>query len=90
MPATDEEFDYIFGQIDELMRDGNFNILSDMLKSYSENLTVLDTAVILVILTAILPAKSKIPFWESFSCLAEDCLKQRHPDDYHQMLQGLI
>ena len=67
--------DLIYDRVDELMREGRFQILDEILSHIRVNKMTVD--VLLGLLTATLPAKKKLPSRPSFFREAERSIKDR-------------
>jgi len=72
---TDAALDLIYDSIDEMMRGGQFSELDSLLERLPTN--TLSADMLLGVLTATLPARSRLANRKEFFCDVEACLKDR-------------
>ena len=81
----DNEIDYIVS----LIYSGDFSFVSTLLDKSCDIIKETDTEILLTLLVASSPAKSKIESRPLFYKMVKEEFQERHPDRWETLLEGL-
>jgi len=84
---SDYELDQLHNTFDWLFQLGLFSVADDLMVHLTD--VTNDTDMFLGMLTATFPAKSKLPNRNYLYLTAKGFLKEKHPEEWEELLKGL-